>query len=352
VNRLIGLVPVEEDGSAHFEVPAMRSLYFHVLDKDGKMLMTQGSDFHVMPGERRSCIGCHEERTSVQVTPRQAPTPIAAKKPPLRPELPPWGTRGIIEYESVVQPVFDKHCVCCHGGAKPEGRLDLSGDRTTVFNMSYMELVDKGLVHFTPGKGRTYMQLNADYDQQAPLSRGSVLSPLTRYLDDTDHIETRLTTEEKRRIFLWIDSNIPFYGHYDQDSPTVLSEGARATLKEVYDRRCAGCHDKPDRPDTPGFLDYYSIHVHTGPRPGQWGITESGMRVRHLNLSHPERSAALQAPLAEAADGWGLCGDEGARPIFQDKTDPDYRQILEALQSGVVRRDEPGVFELLKPGEP
>ena len=27
-----GVVPVEDDGSAHFEVPAMRSLYFHVLD--------------------------------------------------------------------------------------------------------------------------------------------------------------------------------------------------------------------------------------------------------------------------------------------------------------------------------
>jgi hypothetical protein len=41
VNRLIGLVPVEEDGSAHFEVPALRSLYFHALDADGKMLMSQ-----------------------------------------------------------------------------------------------------------------------------------------------------------------------------------------------------------------------------------------------------------------------------------------------------------------------
>jgi len=140
----------------------------------------------------------------------------------------------------------------------------------------------------------------------------------------------------------------PFYGHYDHDSPTVLSKEARATLKAVYDRRCASCHNKPNRPDTPGFLDYYSIHVHTGPRPGQWGITESGMRVRHLNLSHPERSAALQAPLAKDADGWGLCVDKDAKPIFDDTTDPDFRQILEALESGVVQRDEPGVLDLLK----
>ncbi len=279
---------------------------------------------------------------------RVGTNPLATGKPPVEPKLPPWGTRGIIEYESVVQPVFDKHCVSCHGGEKTEGRLDLSGDRTTVFNMSYMELVDKGLVHFAPGRGRTYMQLNSDYDEQAPLSRGSHLSELTRYIDDPKHAETRLTAEERRRVFLWIDSNIPFYGHYDQNSPTVLSNEARANLKAVYDRRCASCHDEPNRPDTPSFLDYYSIHVHTGPRPGQWGIAESAMRVRHLNLSHPERSAALQAPLEKDAGGWGLCGGKDAKPIFRDTTDADYRQILEALKSGVVRRDEPGVAELLK----
>jgi len=347
VNRLIGLVPVEKDGSAHFEVPALRSLYLHVLDKDGKMLMTQGSDFHVMPGERRGCIGCHEQRKNVQ-SPSVGATLMALTKPPVRPQPAGWGTRGIIEYESVVQPVFDKHCVSCHGGATPQGQLNLSGDRTTVFNMSYMELVDKGLVHFMPGKGRTYMQLNADYDQQAPLSRGSVLSTLTRYIDDPNHGNTPLTAEEKRRIFLWIDSNIPFYGHYDQDSPTVLSEDARTTLKAGYDRRCASCHDKELRPDTPDFLDDYSIEVHRGPRPGQWGITKSGMRVRHLNLSRPETSAALQAPLATDAGGWGLCVGENAGAVFNDKTDPDYREILQVLKTGVIKRHEPGVLELLE----
>jgi len=349
VNRLLGFVPVEADGSAHFQVPALRSLYFHVLDRDGKMLMTQGSDFHVMPGERRSCIGCHEQGAGARAPFPQDATPLAARRPPVRPQLPEWGTRGILEYESVVQPVFDKHCAGCHGGATPDGRLNLSGDRTTVFNMSYMELADKGLVDFMPGKGRTFMQLNSDYDQQAPLSRGSVLSKLTRYLDDAEHAQTVLGAEEKQRVFLWIDSNIPFYGHYDQGSPSVLSQEARTTLEAVYDRRCASCHDKPGRPDTPDFLDSFSIHVHSGPRPGQWGITESGMRVRHLNLTHPRSSAALQAPLAADADGWGLCVEANGVAVFRDKNDPDYREILRTLESGVVQRHEPGVFELLAP---
>jgi hypothetical protein len=76
------------------------------------------------------------------------------------------------------------------------------------------------------------------------------------------------------------------------------------------------------------------------------------MRVRHLNLSHPETSAALQAPLATDAGGWGLCNGESSMPVFRNKTDPDYRQILQTLESGVIKRHEPGVFELLKSGAP
>jgi hypothetical protein len=348
VNRLIGLVAVEADGSANFEVPALRSLYFHVLDKDGKMLMTQGSDFHVMPGEKRSCVGCHEQRKGISVPANTATVRLAMKKKPVRPELPGWGTRGIIEYESVVQPVFDKHCVSCHSGKNPKGRLNLSGDRTTIFNLSYLELAEKRLVHFMHGKGRTFMQLNLDYDEQAPLSRGSVLSKLTKYMDDPKHIKTKLTWEEKLRVFLWVDSNIPFYGHYDQYCPTVLSDNAIKTLKDVYRKRCAECHRKPERTDTPDFLDAWSIDVHTGPKPGQWSLAKSGMRVRHLNLSNPEHSAALQAPLAKSAKGWGLCVDKNAKPVFKDESDADYRRILEALKSGVVKRIQPGVRELLK----
>ena len=54
--------------------------------------------------------------------------------------------------------------------------------------------------------------------------------------------------------------------------------------------------------------------------------------------------------MAKDADGWGLCVGEDAGTIFHDTTDPDYREILQALESGVVKRDEPGVWELLESG--
>ncbi|NQT86392.1 hypothetical protein HQ560_06475, partial [bacterium] len=176
VNRLIGLVPVHADGSAHFEVPALRSLYFHVLDKDGKMLMTMGSDMHAMPGEHRGCVGCHEHRKNIAAAPGTGAYSMAARKAPVRPTMPDWGTNGILEYEAVVQPVFDKYCVKCHSGPKPKANLDLSSSRTTVFNMSYMQLTDRALVHFVPGAGHTHAQPTVDYDEQAPLSRGTLLS--------------------------------------------------------------------------------------------------------------------------------------------------------------------------------
>ncbi|MHC4636808.1 MAG: HzsA-related protein [Planctomycetota bacterium] len=325
----------------------MRSLYFHVLDEDGKMLMTQGSDFHTMPGEVRSCIGCHEQNRGIDVPANQSRLPIAASKKPVRPKMPDWGTNGIIEYEVVVQPVFDKYCVSCHSGPKPKGRLDLTGSRTVVYNMSYMQLTDKKLVHYTPGTGSTHAQPTNDYDVQAPLSRGSVLSKLTAYLQDTKHCGKKVSFVDLLKVFLWIDSNVPFYSHYRQKSPTVLSNESRSTLADIHKRRCASCHNQPGRPDTKSGLNKYHTWVHINERPGQWGIADSGMRVGHLNLTEPENSAAVNAPLAKSADGWGLCIDDEGQFVFENKSDPDYRKIIEALKTGVQRRKEPGVFALL-----
>jgi hypothetical protein len=81
-------------------------------------------------------------------------------------------------------------------------------------------------------------------------------------------------------------------------------------------------------------------------RPGQWGVARSGMRVRHLNLSNPEHSAALQAPLAKSEGGWELCTDAAGQPVFASQGDADYQQILSSLKK-VVRRHEPGVKDLL-----
>lgn len=340
-NRFLGLVPVEKDGSAHFEVPALRSIYFHALDEDGKMLMTQGSDFHAMPDERRSCYGCHEQRKGHTSPPSRTWTPIAMNKPPVRPALPDWGTRGIIEYEAVVQPVFDRYCVSCHSGEHPKGRLNLSGDHTLAYNMSYMQLTDGMYVHFTPGTGHTHGQPSNDCDEQAPLSRGSVLSRLTRYVQDPEHCKKKVPFEDQLKIFLWIDSNVPFYSHYRQRPPKGLHGKGVQDLSDVHKRRCASCHDpRKFMPDEKSGLNHNHIGRHVGGPAGQWGIANSGMRVRHINLSNPAHSAALQAPLAKAAGGWGLCKADG-KAVFKDKGDVDYVKMRDSLSRQV--RDFGGI---------
>ena len=61
--RVIGVVPVEEDGSAHFKVPADQPVYFHALDKDFLEVRRMRSNVTFQQGENRGCIGCHESRS-------------------------------------------------------------------------------------------------------------------------------------------------------------------------------------------------------------------------------------------------------------------------------------------------
>jgi hypothetical protein len=53
-----------------------------------------------------------------------------------------------------------------------------------------------------------------------------------------------------------------------------------------------------------------------------------------INLTHPEWSQMLTAPLAKDAGGLGLCkGGDGAA-VFKDVNDADYHAMLQALQKG------------------
>ncbi len=61
--KTLGWAPVHADGSAHFRVPSRVALRFAVLDENGRELSAMQNPISFAPGEHRSCIGCHEERT-------------------------------------------------------------------------------------------------------------------------------------------------------------------------------------------------------------------------------------------------------------------------------------------------
>ncbi len=70
--QIVGTVPVEADGSAYMEVPALRSLFFVALDENDLAVKRMHSFHIVQPGETTSCVGCHEQRA-------QAPRPITER---------------------------------------------------------------------------------------------------------------------------------------------------------------------------------------------------------------------------------------------------------------------------------
>ena len=213
--QIVGDVPVEADGSAYFEVPAEVFVYFQLLDQDKKMIQTMRTGTIVQSGETLGCIGCHDRRTDSAPLPQSSTytTPLALLGPPRQPES--WyGPERRFNYLTEVQPVFDNNCMSCHdytspGG--PAGGLNLAGDKTVMFNTSYMHLSRQTATY--PYIGRLTGAVGGDtsYFRQAK-TWGSHNSPLIEALDDATHADVvSLTTEERERLITWVDLNAPYY---------------------------------------------------------------------------------------------------------------------------------------------
>lgn len=198
----LGIVPVREDGSAFFEVPADKFVYLQALDANGDMLQTMRSGFSALPGEIVSCAGCHESRFS--------PPPISGHafkngKPDKIDSsgLPAAGE--CFSYMKTVQPIFDKHCLGCHDvGGKGAGKLVLAGDRGLVFNRSYLELHSKKYVKAI-GAG-------PDKVQEAN-TWGAKHSPIVARIRSGHG--GKLSEAEFAALRLWIDLNAPYYSTED-----------------------------------------------------------------------------------------------------------------------------------------
>jgi hypothetical protein len=209
----LGLVPVQEDGSASFEVPAGKVFYFEILDGDFNELQRMRSVVQLQAGERRSCIGCHESR---QRAPKSHPV-LAAVRGLTEVVPPPWGARPF-SYERVVQPVWDAHCIRCHDASDKQG-INLTGtlDRDKV-PASYRTLIAGGWVHYFD---YTY---KLRHHRAEPMTFGTLRSKLWPLLDNGHH-DVQLTESEVRAVKCWIDLNCPLWPDYKfrpDRRPTML----------------------------------------------------------------------------------------------------------------------------------
>ena len=201
----LGITPVEEDGSARFIAPAGKVLYFQALDEDFNELQRMRSVVQLQPGERRSCIGCHDDRNDTPAPTRYFPLALQREALPLDP--PPWGAVPIA-YEKVVQPVLDAKCVKCHGPHDKDG-FDLSSQLDAEkIPASYRTLVSGGWVHYLDcgwNSGGT--------EKRQALTFGTVRSKLWNTLD-AGHHDVELSIDDIRRIKCWTDMNCPLWPDY------------------------------------------------------------------------------------------------------------------------------------------
>lgn len=143
--RILGELPVEEDGSVYVEIPSDRFVYFQLLDKDRKMIQSMRSGVAVQSGEVNGCIGCHEDRLSFPNL--NTKHPMALRKQPAR--MNGWqGKTVLFSFMKEVQPLLDKHCVRCHDfELGNRDKLVLAADRNPYFNASYISLHQRKIIN-------------------------------------------------------------------------------------------------------------------------------------------------------------------------------------------------------------
>ncbi|NQT39372.1 MAG: hypothetical protein HQ581_17880, partial [Planctomycetes bacterium] len=225
--RVLGTVPVEEDGSAHFKVPAGKAVYFQALDENYMELRRMRSHVTFQPGEVRGCTGCHESQLR---TPRHAwRLPMALSREPRELTPPAWGADRLLGYEWLIQPILDRHCVRCHGDEKTEGGVDLTATKTADgFCRSFGTLFGRPVGSNKPGK--VFVSVSDRFSGASvtrPKQFGSHRSPLITLLqkDPLHKTEAALSRSEWIALVTWIDANAPYHDTFfnrrpeDGDSP-------------------------------------------------------------------------------------------------------------------------------------
>jgi hypothetical protein len=219
--RVIGTVPVEQDGSAHIKVPADTAVYFQALDENYMELRRMRSMVSLQHGEVRGCRGCHETQSQTPVV--FAAVPRALEKPPQTPQPPPWGAERMLGYEWLIQPILDRHCVRCHGRQEPDGGLNFAATRADDgFLQSFRTMFGK--LPGVTGPGRVLVSCSDRFSNSSvtrPMQFGSHKSPLVRVLldDELHRKEVDLHHDEWLALVTWVDANAPYYDRFFNKRP-------------------------------------------------------------------------------------------------------------------------------------
>jgi hypothetical protein len=337
LERVLGTVPVEEDGSASFTAPAGRPLFFVSLDANDLSVKRMQSFANLMPGETFTCIGSHEERAGAADARRADNTLLALKRAPS--VIQPFdGLPDVLDFQRDIQPILDRNCVTCHNPQKRAGGLNLIAAQAPRFSNAYMALITRS--EFMDGRN--------GLGNQPPRSIGSSASPLLKRLAGS-HQAVKATPAEWRTVWLWIEAAAPYAGSYaglrnteDQNYYGHAGSKFMGECSAIFKRRCFECHKNTAERNVTGIPFDWSLR--RSKEAKQLG-RPTGSHERIIlpndparmfdmpllaNFTQPEYSSLLLAPLAKAAGGYGRCG----REVFKDRNDPDFKKILASIESG------------------
>jgi len=226
--RMLGEVPVYEDGSASFVIPANTPLALQPLDAQGRAVQWMRSWFVGMPGETQSCTGCHEHQNTV--TPNVRTTAMGRTPSPIEPFL---GPARPFSFTHEIQPVLDRYCVGCHDGLEHRTSRPNFADTSPgpySFSNSYHAL--HPYVR-RPGP-------EGDYHILKPMEFHTSSSELFIMLEKGHH-GVEVDHDSMRRLYAWADLNVPFYGTWIEvarrlnRTEQVSNVAARATeLRSLY----------------------------------------------------------------------------------------------------------------------
>jgi len=243
VHRILGTVPVYEDGSALFKVPANTPIAIQPLNDRGEAVALMRSWFVAMPGENASCVGCHE---SVNSGPPPKPS-LAMRRAPS--EIKPWNgpARGF-SFRREVQPVLDRYCVGCHDGKNP-AMPNFRGDQRP-FELTRNK---RGGFQFDGA----YAALMPYVRRPGPESDFHLLVPMEYHVSTSElfqmlrkgHHCVQLDADAWERLVTWVDLNVPCHGTWGEQCRRPIEEVA--ALRRQFRQQFAGLAEDPERyPDT------------------------------------------------------------------------------------------------------
>jgi len=219
----LGTVPVEADGSAYFEAPVECEIYFQALDEQSLAVQSMRSGTYVHPGEHLSCAGCHESKWRTNEVPSQPPSAMRRSPSRLRPEA---GGLEPVNYYRLVKPVLDAKCIPCH----IKERSKLKQSRYRALGRYAFHLNASGTDPTIPLRGGTRSTAGRVGARQSLLGKALLGKRHQGYLR-----EGKLSADDMKRLFLWLDLNSLQLGSYSPKVEDVAKQKAGQVVWPALD---------------------------------------------------------------------------------------------------------------------